>query len=1141
MQRKTTANCCKATNRPASVWLTKTSRIMRLMACLLLGFSLHLSATTKGQTISYTGYKVPLTTIFGIIKQQTGYLVVYNAGLLEKTRPVDIAASNRPLEAFLQDVLNDQPLRFSIVSKTIVISEKEKEEEPPAPPLITVQGYVYDTLGRPLDRASVMVKGAKKGTQTDASGLFILHELKGDESLVISYNTFQTQTIAVNNRTNISVVLKLSPSLLDQTVVQAYGTTSRRFSVGAISTVTAEQIERQPVSNILLALQGQVPGLTVTPTGGAPGSAVKIQIRGQNTLSNSPYSGNYKPLDQPLFIIDGVPLAAQNNTIGNLLTAVITNSSSSRIPGNGVSAFGSINPADIESISVLKDADATSIYGSQGANGVILITTKKGKPGKPALNLTVNSNVNIATRKLDMMNTQQYLAIRREALVNDKVTLTPANANNYPDLTLFDSTRNVDWYDEFFNKIPLSTDVHASFSGGQQYSSFILSGGYTHTTYNFPGSFADNRLSLHSGYTYRSPNNKLTVQFITDYSYNKNNASAQPRVVAAMMMPPNYPALLDDNNNLLWRYKGLAFGMYQQYANLRQPADVQSHSLNLSSRIAYQVLPGLTISSNFGYSRLNGTSYSAIPLATLDPGSTSRSSATFTTNSYQTLNVEPQADYRRNIGAGVFSALLGGTYRKQSTYSEYLNGSNFPNDDLLGSINNAATIGASNSGNIYKYVAAYTRIGYIYQNKYILNLSGRRDGSSNFGPGRRFGNFGSVGAGWIFTEEAAFKKALPFISFGKLSGSYGTNGSDGIAPYNYQAYYGVAYSSTTLPYQGFIPYTPSNLYNPNYSWSVKKSWNASLDLGFFHDRLLINATWYRSRMYDQLIPYTLPDQVGFPNVLGNFPAVLQNNGWEFSASSTNIQTKNFSWTSTFNIALNRNKLVAFDGLAQSPYASMYKVGESTSLVVGYQFAGLNPATGLYEFYTSKGTKVSNPNSQLLAQGGDRQALFNTDPKFSGGMGHTLTYKGFSLYLFFQFQQKMARNYLYSINAYSLPGSYVNLPQEVLGNYWQKPGDVKPLQKLTTGFGAPYLPGYYFNMSSGSYSDMYYVRLKTASIYYTIPQSILKKTGIRDCRFFVNAQNLLTITNYKIGDPEQEGTPFTIPLQRTIAGGLSFNF
>jgi len=1114
---------------------------MRLIACLLLGFSLHLSAATEGQTISYTGYKVPLTTIFNVIKQQTGYLVVYNAALLEKSKPVDVAANNKPLEEFLQDVLNEQPLRFSIVSKTIVISEKEHYEAPPPPPLITVQGYVYDTLSRPLDGASVMIKGTKKGTQTDANGFFTLHELTGNESIVISYNTFQTQTIAVNNRTSITVILKLSPSLLDQTVVQAYGTTSRRFSVGAISTVTSEQIERQPVSNILLALQGQVPGLMVTPTGGAPGSAVKIQIRGQNTLSPSPYSGNYKPLDQPLFIIDGVPLAAQNNTIGNLLTSVITNSSSSRIPGNGISAFGSINPADIESISVLKDADATSIYGSQGANGVILITTKKGKVGKPALNLTVNSNVNIATRKLHMMNTQQYLAIRREALANDKITLTPANVNTYPDLQLFDSTRNVDWYSEFFTRVPTNTDVHATFSGGQQYSSFILSGGYTHTSYNFPGNFADNRISFHSGYTYRSPNNKLTVQFITDYAYDKNNASAQPRVVAAMVMPPNYPALVDDNGNLLWRYKGLSLASYNQYASLRQPADVQSHSLNGSARAAYQVLPGLTISSNFGYSRLNGTNYSAVPLAAQDPGNNPRSSASFGTNTYQTVNIEPQADYKRNIGDGILSVLLGGTYKKQTTYTEFLNGSNYPNDDLLGSISNAATVSASNSSNIYKYVAAYGRIGYIYQNRYIINLSGRRDGSSNFGPGKRFGNFGSVGTGWIFSETGAFKNALPFISFGKLSGSYGTNGSDGIAPYSYQAYYGVAYSSTTLPYQGFMPYTPSNLYNPNYSWSVKKSWNAAVDLGFFHDRLLVNATWYHSRNYNQLIPFALPAQTGFPDVLGNFPAVVQNSGWEFSGSSTNIQTKNFTWTSTFNMAFSHNKLVAFPGLDASSYASMYTIGQSTSLIMGYQFAGLNSATGLYEYYTSKGAKVNNPSSQIITKGGDRQPLFNVDPKFSGGLGNTLTWKGLSLYLFFQFQQKMGLNYLAAINSYGLPGSYINLPQAVIGQYWQKPGDEKPLQKLTVGSGAPYLPAYYFPSSSGAYSNTYYVRLKTASIYYTLPQSILKKTGIRECRFFVNAQNLLTVTNYKLGDPEQEGALFTIPLQRTIAGGLSFNF
>jgi TonB-linked SusC/RagA family outer membrane protein len=1127
--------------------IAKTCFIMRMTACLLLGFSLHLSARTTGQTISYTGVNVPLTKVFDVIKQQTGYLVVFNADLLEKTSPVTVAVKEAPLEAFLQHVLDNQPLEYSIENKTIIVSEKTVSSPPvkefvPEPPLIDVQGYVYDSLNRPINGVSVMIRGTKRGTQTDESGLFKLHNLVGNEVLIISATSYELRNVPVDGRTHISVVLKASPSILDQTVVQAYGTTSRRFSVGSITTVTSADIERQPVPNALAALQGLVPGLVVTPTGGTPGASIKLQIRGQNTMSSSsPNSAYGKPLDQPLFFIDGVPFAPQNTALGDLYTFSVSGSSVSRMPGNGISPFIGLNPADIESISILRDADATSIYGSQGANGVILITTKKGKPGKPTFNITANSGVTLGTVRPKFLNTQQYLSLRHEALANDKITLTPATTNTYPDLQLFDTTRYVDWYKQFFTTQPRPTDVHFSLSGGQQYTTFILSGGYTHTPYNFAGGFADNRFSLHSAYTYRSPNNKLSVQFGTDYSYDKNNAGAAPKVTAAMSMPPDYTDLVDKNGNLIWYYKGLSLSYYNQYALLRQPASLDLHTLNASMRTAYTLLPGLSLSANLGYSRTNSSNYTAIPLAAQDPKSLSyRSSATFGTNNSQAVNIEPQLDYKRNIGGGVLSLLAGGTYRRQTNNTLSLTGQNYPNDDLLHSINGAGTVSTYDSYSIYKYAAGYARIGYVYDRKYILNFTGRRDGSSNFGPGRRWGNFGSAGAGWIFTEEGFWPRSIPFMSFGKLSGNFGTNGSDGIAPYNYQAYYTVEPSSIQLPFQGFKPYTPTNLFNPDYSWGTKKSYNAAMDLGFFKDRLLVNVTWYQSRTSNQLLGYQLPTQTGFNQVLGNFPATVQNRGMEFYINSTNIQTKDFKWTTTFNIAFNRNKLIAFPGLATSPYASQYTLGKSTSIINGYKFKGVNDTTGIFQFYKGKGGLTYAPSSQTVAQGGDWQPLFDIDPKYTGGLGNTFTYKGLSVTLFFQFAKQTGRNYLSGIYSYGTPGQYLNVPVVAL-DHWRKLGDQSAMQKASTTYGDAYRGGFYFNSSSGAFSDASYVRLKTVSLSWQLSEKWVKKAGMKDCRFYCNAQNLLTFTGYKVGDPEMNGAIYAIPLQRVIVGGLSVNF
>jgi len=1128
--------------------LTKTVLVMKLSAILILVTALHVAARSTAQKVTYSGKAVELPKVLSVIREQTGYVFFYDKRYMQDISPITVSLKDAPVELALKTILQGLPLDFEIQGNTIFINRKapvvtavpDFEQQVPLVPEDTIRGVVRDSTGAPLQGASVFIKGTRKGTRTDLKGGFTLRRSKQIAILVISYTGYQDREVAVSGDAPMFIFLQRSEDPLDATVVQAYGTTSRRFSVGSIATVNAETIERQPVTNVLLALAGQVPGLSVTATSGVPGSRVLIQVRGQNTVLSDP--SKFKPYDQPLFIIDGVPFAPQNgkfNQLSNLADAGSYNGGIST--GAGLSPFNNINPNDIESISVLKDADATSIYGTQGSNGVILITTKKGKAGKTTFNLTANTGYNTTAREIKLLNTPQYLQLRKDAFAADGVTPgnNPYNYSAYaPDLTVFDPNKYTNWQKTIFGKTSNNTDIHASLSGGTYNNTFLLSAGYTRSDFNFPGNSAEQRFSLHTAFHHSSMDGHLTVDFGTDYGYDQNN-SAGGGAGQRILLPPNTPDLLDAKGNLLWTYKGVDLTQFQFYAYLKQPTQLQNYNLNNSLRIAYRLLPGLSISANLGYSHNNTSEKSQDPAAA-QPPLYAYVTAGFAENTYQSINIEPQIDYSYVHGKGSFTALLGASYKKNIQNANSIYASGYANDNFLGSVNGASSISDYDQFNIYKYSAGFARLKYIYDRKYIISLTGRRDGSSNFGPGNQFGNFGSAGAGWIFSEEKFFKSAVSLISYGKLSGNYGTSGSDGVTAYQYQAFW--APLGYVPAFQGVQPNVPQNLYNPNYGWALKKSLNMALDLGFFHDRLLLNATYYRTREGNQLGGYPLGAHVGFSSVLENLPATIQNSGWEFTVSSNNIKTKSFTWTTNFNISFNRNKLLAFPNLAGSSYAQQYVLGKPVSEVMGFRFKGLNPTTGLFEYYTKGGQATNSPNYLLESQGGDRVPIGDREVKYMGGLGNSLSYKHFNLYFFFQFSSQTAPNYLSTIYSSYFPGmGKNNLPVQAL-DYWKQPGDHATFQKLTTTYSsAAFSAASNFSSSSGAYSDDSYMRLKTLSLSYSLPESWLKKMHLHDLRIYANAQNLLTITNYKVADPEQFNDFTSFPLQRTVVFGLNLNF
>ncbi len=870
---------------------------MKLTTLMLFLAFMQVSASTLAQKVTLSERNASLTTIFEQIRNQTGYDFAYTTSTIKAAKLVTIDVKNEDLKEVLDRIFSGQPLNYTIENKSVVVSIKDvsflDQLSDKVKTILNIPteigGIVTDTLGHPLVGASVTIKGKNLITQTDSKGNFSFPNMpQGNYTLVVSYIGYEKLETSITNTgkyEHLALVLRLATSQLDQVRVIAYGTDSRRFSVGSVSTVTAADIEKQPVNNPLLALQGQAPGLNVTATSGIPGSQVLVQVRGQNTLNLTqiPNQNPQKPYDQPLFIIDGVPFASQNNNVNQFASLVAAQSNSGGLnPANaGISPFSNIDPADIESISILKDADATSIYGTQGSNGVILITTKKGKPGATAFNLDVKTGFNSVGRPVQLLNTQQYLQLRKDAYAADGVT--PSNdPNNYlgyaPDLTIFDQNKYTNWQKIIYGQNTDNTNVHGSLSGGSATNTFIISTGYDKSTYNYPGDFADQRYTLHSNLHHNSQDYRLTVDLTTDFGYDQNN-SAGFGGGTDIVIPPNLPNLRGPSGNLLWNYQGVDLTTDQFYSTLLQPTDLQNYNLNTSFHISYKLLEGLSIGANLGYNRNSTNENSINPGVAQNPAYLNRQ-ANFSENTFQTINIEPQVNYNKNIGKGTFSALIGSTYKKNTNNSTYT----LPDKDIqmitsLSPINGAPTVAAMDGYNIYKYSAGFARLNYIYDSEFILNLKGRRDGSSNFGPGRQFGNFGSVGAGWIFSEENIFKKSPSVLSYGKLSGSYGTSGSDGATAYQYQALY--ASFPTYLPnFQGIRPSFPSNLYNPDYSWALKKSLNVALDLGFFNNRLLFNATYYRDRESNQLVNYPLPIQSGFATVLGNLDATVQNQGYK---------------------------------------------------------------------------------------------------------------------------------------------------------------------------------------------------------------------------------------------------------------------
>jgi TonB-linked SusC/RagA family outer membrane protein len=1093
----------------------KTLRIMKLTALLIFLFCLHLSAATYAQ-ITLAENNAPLSKVFRDIRKQSNYQFFYQDELLTNLKKVSVSVNNVSLNQALDISLKDQPLTYTIVGNTVVIKEKEAipQKNNPALAIIEVTGRVLDEQGQPIPGATVQTKDGKQVTITDVKGYFTLKGVAANAIVVITVIGFQRQEVAaVGNMGDIRMVV--ANSKLDEVKVIAYGTTTDRLNTGDVSSVSAKEIEEQPVSNPILALEGRVPGMYIVQASGLPGGATQLNvtIRGINSLQN----GNY-----PLYIIDGVPYTSgtlPSGTAGGVMDGTSN-------------PFSFLNPSDIESIDVLKDAGATAIYGSRGANGVVLITTKKGKAGKAQVYFNMQNGFGELGHYMNLLNTSQYLEMRHEAIMNDGAQPT----NSDYDLTLWDTTRNTNWQKVLLGGKAKYSDLQGSVSGGNANTQYLIGVGYHKETSPFPGNnFNDQKGSLHVNINSTSENKKFNITLSVNYIIDGNQLGQVDLTPYALALPPDAPPLFNPDGSLNWAPNAQGVSTWPNGVNplafLNEQLNLNTYNLVTNSVISYQLLPGLRIKSSFGYTNMQTNGFGDVPFSAIDPSTwpVSQRFSRFTNNNILSWIIEPQINYTKTISKGILTALIGSTIEQNTTTGRVINASGFSSDLLIQDITAATTLTPlSDVNDIYKYNAVFGRLSYNWQDKYLLDLTTRRDGSSRFGPDNRFANFYSVGAGWIFTKENIIQRELPFLSFGKLRASYGTTGNDQIGDYSYLDLY-QNIPNVGIPYQGASGIYPTTIYTPNLQWELTRKFETGLDLGFLKDRILLKASFYLNRSSNQLIAAPLPSITGFTSIEENLPAVIQNKGWEFEVNTINVKSANFRWSSSFNFTTNQNILLSAPTNLSAYYQQL--VGQQLYSVLVYHELGVNPITGLYEFASSQSGETTNPNPAT-----DMTVRENLQPKFYGGIENCITYKSLSLDFLFQFVKQKEQDYF---NSYGGPAGFIdaNQPVSVLSR-WQQPGDVTNVERFgENGIIATSITN--LLQSDADYSDGSFIRLKNLSFSWQLPSSLIKKVKMQGARIFIQGQNLLTFTKYQGLDPES-GSGGLPPL-RVITFGVQATF
>lgn len=1081
--------------------------LMKLVVALLIFSFLHASAKTFSQTVTLSAKNISIEKVLGEVEKQTGYNLFYKYSEKLMGKTIDVEFHKTALPAVLNEVLLKNGLSYKLKNKTIVIIyDRQLGQAAPAEVIHQnneVPGTVVDrTTKLPLIGASVKIKGTNLGTTTDQQGKFLLKNVKPEDVIQVFFIGYKQQELMLGNATRLDIALEEDMANLDAIVVTGYTVQKKREITGSISSVKASDIAGAMSTSIDGAMQGRMAGVNIQSRVGIPGAAIKVEIRGQGSISAG---------TEPLYIVDGLIVNTEN--------------SSSTVSSN---PLANINPEDIQSIEVLKDAAAASVYGAQAANGVVLITTKKGKQGKPSVELSYRGGGVKPINLLDMMNSQQYLNARYEAIKNYNPTFTDAQVWNQ---VLTQSQLPTTYTAQDIAALQTYDWQRAAYTDGKtgKYD-LAISGGTEKSNYRFSGSWEDTEGSIiGSDFSRGTVNlnyaNKLTSRIEVLSSINlsaiKQHGPLGSAGTTTQFSAPSYanPMILpflpiyNEDGSYNMSYTGFpgTFTRNTLHSTELNESLEKNNSLFGNLQVKYRILDHLSLKGLVGldYRDISARQY-------YDPRSIDGyqrkgilteyqfKPITFTTS--YVLQFDPQLKGKHHL-----NTLLGVEYRSFENQSSNVTGEGFPNH-LFQQMASAATItSASSSWTGFKRLGSFFQANYNYDSKYMASGIIRYDGSSRFGSGTKFGWFPAISLGWdISREDFIANKSL--INQLKLRIGYGETGNDQIGNFDSRSLYGGGVS-----YNGQAGIRANTLGNSKLRWERNVTLNLGLDYTLFRNKVFGAVEAYSRKSTDLLLSKPVAWAGGYNDIYQNLGEVV-NQGLEFEVGSNWISSKNFKWTSTFNISFQRNEVKKlYDHLTELPGDNTVRVGYSLRTFVLPQYAGVNAATGRAVWYDKTGNYTYNPGAMQTSDYAP-YGFPNELPDFFGGLNNTFDYKGFSLGVFFQYD--------YGRTVYDNMGrtmsrkgdSQINSMLLYYNNRWTHEGQItsvpRPIDNAAERNSAR------GDLASTRYlQDGSYIRLKNINLAYTVPQKWSSKLKVRSAKLFVQGNNLYTWTKFTGYDPE----------------------
>jgi TonB-linked SusC/RagA family outer membrane protein len=998
-----------------------------------------------------------------------------------------------------------------------------------------ITGVIRDAKDNsPLPGVTVRIKGSNTGTVSKVDGTYQIALPNKATSLVFSFIGYGDQEIDVAGRTNIDVALGSGNKDLSEVVVVGYGTQVKRELTGSISKVSAAEIENFPAPSFESALQGKAAGVVIESGSGKLGQGIKIRIRGTSSVGAS---------SQPLYVVDGIPLVSGSQSDAN---------------NEPTNPLADINPNDIESVEVLKDASAAAIYGARASNGVVLITTKRGKQSeKTQLSLDVSYGISNPTRKRKFLDAKQYVTLLTEAATNDGKYDFANDLSGYAseqdaiddyvgyiNSNVFDvyslgtdwahQAVNTNWENEIYRKNAPTRQINLSASGGTDKTRFFVSGFYN----DQDAVVKVNRFRKYGGRLSLDHNassrlslgiNMAVTRSQLDRVSDDNSYSTPGQIVAQIPISP----LVDSSTGQLNNTTLYPNGLYDAQYNFDK--QVNFHTI-ANAYVNYAIIPSLSFRSEVGTDLLTMTEDEYLGKLSSDGAGIGK--GTFLTQQSVSLNTNNYFTFTPTIGEShKLTATLGMSYLQNDNKGSYLQGENYPSDAIPDLSGASIITGGSSNNSRYSFLSYFLRANYAFKGKYLLSASIRTDGSSRFGPKNHYGWFPAVSAGWIISDED-FLKGNNTLSYLKLKASYGITGNSEIGNFRSLTQLSVA-KYPLLPGYG----ASGVLGNDSLKWEKTKQFDAGIEFGFFDNRLTGEVDYYNKQTSDLLLAANIPNSSGFSTVYRN-SGDMENKGVEITLNSRNISTKDFVWSTSLNLGYNKNTVKNIGGQVFESSGGEQRAVEGQPIGTFYmvKFAGVDPATGdaLYDDGTGKTT-----NDYSVAP---RMVVGKGNPDWTGGLTNTLSYKGIDLSVFVTF---VSGNSIYNragiYQGSGFGGGFDNQTHEALAR-WQKPGDITNIPRLSAFFGNGNIE------SSRWLYDGSYIRLKNVTLGYTLPKKVSGAAHISSARLYVAGFNLLTKTKYYAEPEVNTGSGdnnisnigsgidyYTIPQARTFTVGLNVKF